>query len=118
MLNGFKSPGKIALIGSNSEIGLSILKQLPKDPAAQTILVGRTGEYAVDVIVKEQRHAIVEKLFADGDLDVVIVAVGVLGNNPKLDEGENLLAFGCKVVTFYLTKHFCVISFLRVGAIH
>jgi len=91
MLNGFKSPGKIALIGSNSEIGLSILKQLPKDPAAQTILVGRTGEYAVDVTVKEQRHAIVEKLFADGDLDIVIVAVGVLGNNPKLDEGENLL---------------------------
>ena len=91
MLNGFKNPGRIALIGGESDIGLSIINQLPPDKSRDVILVGRVGEWALDVTDKAAREAMVGKLFAGKDLDLVIIAVGVLGNDPTLSAADNLV---------------------------
>ena len=92
MLNGFKSPGRIVLIGANSEIGLAILAQLPQDMGREVILVGRTGDYALEVTDRAARVRVVSELFDGGDVDLAVVAVGLLGNNSELSVSENLLA--------------------------
>lgn len=92
MLNGFKSPGRIALIGAHSEIGLAIVAQLPANQAREVILVGRTGDYALDVTDKAARIKVVAELFDRGDVDVAIIAVGLLGNDPEKSDCDNLLA--------------------------
>ena len=91
MLNGFKNPGRIALIGAKSEIGLAIVSQLPEDKSREVILVGRSGDYALDVTDRAARERVVEAIFDKGDLDLAIIAVGVLGNNPDKSDTENLV---------------------------
>ena len=92
MLNGFKNPGRIALIGAKSEIGLAIVSQLPEDKSREVILVGRNGEYALDVTDRAARERVVEAIFDKGDLDLAIIAVGLLGNDPTKSPADNLLA--------------------------
>lgn len=92
MLNGFKSPGRIALIGAESDIGRSIIAQLPKTNSPEVILIGRSGEYALDVTDKAAREKIVGKVFAAGDLDLAIIAVGLLGVDRAMSEADNLVA--------------------------
>ena len=92
MLNGFKNPGRIALIGASSEIGISIVTQLPENKSREVIMVNRSGEYALDVTDKAGRERVVSKLFDEGDLDLVIIAVGLLGNNQELTTADNLIA--------------------------
>ena len=92
MLNGFKNPGRIVLIGGSSEIGMAIVTQLPENKSREVILVDRSGEYALDVTDKAGRERAVSKLFDEGDLDLVIIAVGLLGNNQELTIADNLVA--------------------------
>jgi decaprenylphospho-beta-D-erythro-pentofuranosid-2-ulose 2-reductase len=92
MLNGFKNPGRVALVGSNSEIGLAIISQLPENKTREVLLVGRSGEFALDVTDKAGRERVVADLFSQGDLDIAVIAVGLLGNNPDLNAANNLLA--------------------------
>ncbi len=104
MLNGFKSPGRIALIGGESEIGLAIVSHLPEDKSREVILVSRSGEYAMDITVKADRERTVHNLFAKGDVDLAIVAVGLLGNDPDKSSADNLLA--AMDVNYLSTVHF------------
>jgi decaprenylphospho-beta-D-erythro-pentofuranosid-2-ulose 2-reductase len=104
MLNGFKNPGRIALIGGESEIGLSIVAHLPKDESREVILVGRTGEFAMDITEKSSRERVVRDLFARGDLDLAIIAVGLLGNDSSKSPADNLLA--AMDVNYLSTVHF------------
>jgi len=92
MLNGFKSPGRVALIGSRSDIGVSIIKQLPEDSSREVILIGRSGDYELNVTDKGARERVVAQLFDAGDVDLVVIAVGLLGKDPQLSTSENLLA--------------------------
>ncbi len=104
MLNGFKSPGRIALIGGESEIGLSIVAHLAEDNAREVILVGRTGEFGMDITEKGARERVVHDLFGNGDLDLAIVAVGLLGNDATKSPADNLLA--AMDVNYLSTVHF------------
>ena len=92
MLNGFKNPGRVALIGSESEIGRSILSQLPENKSREVVLVGRTGEYALDVTDRAAREKVIARIFTESDLDLAIIAVGLQGNDPTKSSTENLLA--------------------------
>ena len=92
MLNGFKNPGRIVLIGGSSEIGMAIVTQLPEHKSRQVILVDRTGEYALDVTDKAGRERVVARIFDEGDVDLVVIAVGLLGNNKELSTADNLVA--------------------------
>lgn len=109
MLNAFHSPQAVALIGATSDIGQSILKALPHDNLDTCFVVARDPKRAAKSLQeflpsrttlvkvnfqaeKTQSHrAIVDQLFAEGDLDIAIIAAGVLGNNPELDESGNAL---------------------------
>ncbi len=109
MLNAFHSPQSVALLGATSEIGQAILKALPQESlntcfavardtqragiSLKGILPNRTKiiEIAFHAEATQTHRAIVEQLFSEGDLDVAIIAAGVLGNNPGLDEFENAI---------------------------
>ena len=109
MLNAFHSPQSVALIGATSEIGQSILKALPHGNLETCFLVAREPERAAHslkallpdrtelkeiIFQADDTHShteIVDQLFANGDLDIAIIAAGVLGNDPDLDEAANAL---------------------------
>ncbi len=109
MLNAFHSPQSVALLGATSEIGQAILKALPHDSLNTCFLVAREPQRAATSLKEvlpnrttlveiafqaeaTQTHKdIVNQLFSEGDLDVAIIAAGVLGNNPDLDESTNAL---------------------------
>ena len=109
MLNGFKSPQNIALIGATSEIGQAVLRHLPLENLSTLFLLARNPSQAITSLhvflpttvtaceitfsaeELQSHRAIVDQLFVQGDLDLAIIAIGVLGNDPKLDEAENAL---------------------------
>ncbi|HEY3292456.1 MAG TPA: SDR family NAD(P)-dependent oxidoreductase [Candidatus Nanopelagicaceae bacterium] len=109
MLNAFHSPQSIALIGATSEIGQSILRAIPHANLETCFVVARDPQQATDSLrqflpsgtqlvnidfeaKQTQTHReIVERLFQDGDLDIAIIAAGVLGNDPNLDVFSNAL---------------------------
>ena len=61
------------------------------DNSAEVILIGRDGDFWLDITNKAAREGLVNQLFGKGDLDLAIIAVGVLGNNSAKSEIENLL---------------------------
>lgn len=109
MLNAFHSPQSVALIGATSEIGQSILKALPHDNLETCFVVARDPKRASDSLKEilpsrtklieinfqaeqtQSHKEIVDQLFAEGDLDIAVIAAGVLGNDPDLDEAANAL---------------------------
>jgi len=109
MLNGFRSPQTVALLGATSEIGQSILRHLPLENLNTCYLAAREPEIALDSLrnlipahaelvtidfhaEKTQTHRqIVDQLFEQKDLDVAIIAAGTLGHDPVLDDVANVL---------------------------
>ena len=92
MINAVGVPQTLLLLGGTSEIGLAIcgeylqqgpmrvvLACLPGDPGIEDARAEMTaaGATAVDVVDFEQ-------IFAGGDVDVAIVAFGLLGENEEL----------------------------------
>ena len=81
------------LLGGTSEIGLAILAALGAPAGAEVILAGRDEQrlaaagkelpyqvrtLAYDAITTERHQAFVDAIFADGPLDMVISAAGIL----------------------------------------
>jgi decaprenylphospho-beta-D-erythro-pentofuranosid-2-ulose 2-reductase len=109
MLNAFHSPQSVVLVGATSEIGQSILKALPLENLDSCFLVARHPKEAaltlkqilptrtklleVELQASDTRmhEQVVNQLFAEGDLDIAIIAIGVLGNDPELNEFANAL---------------------------
>lgn len=109
MLNAFHSPQSVALIGATSDIGQSILKALPHDNLDTCFVVARNPKRATESLKQilpartklieinfqaeqaQSHKEIVDQIFAEGDLDIAVIAVGVLGNNPEIDEAANAL---------------------------
>lgn len=109
MLNTFHSPQSVALIGATSEIGQSILQAMPHENLETCFVVARDPQRAAESIRQflpsrtelvnidfqaedtDSHGAIIDQLFADGDLDIAVIATGVLGNNPNMNEVSNAL---------------------------
>ena len=89
MLNSFKSPQRIALIGGTSEIANAILEFLPQGALAEIIRIDRQNS-GFDATVESARSQMVDSLFAR-DLDIAILAIGTLGNDASLSEELNLI---------------------------
>src|SRR4051795_9617178 len=104
MQNAFGEPQTILLLGGTSDIGLAIVRKLTsptlrhvvlavRDPAKAESIVSdlRTDEVAVTTVRFEAtdthgHQAMIEKVVADvGDLDVVVMAFGVLGEQSTFD---------------------------------
>ena len=109
MQNAFREPQTIVLFGGTSEIGRAIVSEL-LSPAAQTVVLAcrrpdeaRPDEFersGLAVVVEyfeaadtEGHDAFVRRLIdRHGDIDVAIIAFGVLGSQPEFDEAPALAA--------------------------
>ena len=100
------NPQNILLLGGTSEIGLAICERYLRNAKARVVLAclpddpGRddaatqmrnAGAAAVEVIdfaaIKTDTHpAVMDQAFAGGDVDVAIVAFGLLGDAEELWE--------------------------------
>jgi decaprenylphospho-beta-D-erythro-pentofuranosid-2-ulose 2-reductase len=93
-------PQRVLLLGGTSEIGLAVVEALALVPESEVILAGRdTGRLEAagksltcqvstvhfDATATAAHQELVDKLFADGSLDIVISAAGVLVPQADLD---------------------------------
>jgi decaprenylphospho-beta-D-erythro-pentofuranosid-2-ulose 2-reductase len=93
-------PGRVLLLGGTSEIGLAILAALDAPPETKVLLAGRDPTALTEAgtalpyhwrtcrydALESQAHAtFVDKVFADGPVDLVISAAGVLIPQLELD---------------------------------
>lgn len=107
MINALGSPQSLLLVGGTSEIGLAVAERLVRDRLRRVVLAGRdldalraAGERLravaspaeLDVAVLEfdahdrASHArLVEQAFAAGDVDVALVAFGILGDQQRAE---------------------------------
>lgn len=103
MINAVGDPQKILLLGGSSEIGLAIVREYLGHARANVVLALRPGRdqdaLATDLraagarevtfvdfdATQPQTHAeVIERAWAGGDVDVAIVAFGVLGDQERL----------------------------------
>lgn len=100
-------PGRVLLIGGTSEIGLAILDSLRLSPDAEVLLAGRDAErmtaaaaslpgriktLGYDATDPDAAQALVTAAFADGTVDLVISAAGVLTPQELMDEAPERAA--------------------------
>jgi decaprenylphospho-beta-D-erythro-pentofuranosid-2-ulose 2-reductase len=93
MLDALGQPGRVLLLGGTSEIGTEILFALGARRETEVILAGRDEQrlaaagkalpYQVrtvsyDATALDTHEALVEQVFAAGDVDIVISAAGIL----------------------------------------
>lgn len=103
MIDALGTPQRILLLGGTSDIGIAILRRLlPKDRTTDVILAGRDPEALAkagatlpsdranvrtvhfDAADPQSHGASVDEAWADGDVDVAVVAFGVLGEQTRL----------------------------------
>ena len=105
--NGLDRPHRIVLIGGTSEIGLAILAALHLPATAEIILAGRDPQrlaaagrqlpgrvrtVAFDAVQVSSHQELVAGIFAEGPVDLVISAAGVLTPQPDLERDVRLAA--------------------------
>jgi decaprenylphospho-beta-D-erythro-pentofuranosid-2-ulose 2-reductase len=104
MMNAVGDPQKILLLGGTSEIGLAIVDEYlrhaqasvvlacqPGDPEVENAVahVSAAGAHAVttldfDATATASHGGVVDAAWADGDVDLAIVAFGLLGDQEEL----------------------------------
>ncbi len=107
MINALGSPQSLLLLGGTSEIGLAVAERLVRDRTRRVVLAGRDGPALhaaaerlraaaapgeVDVTVAEfdasdraGHAAVVEGAFSGGDVDVALLAFGLLGDQERAE---------------------------------
>ncbi|GDY31219.1 decaprenylphospho-beta-D-erythro-pentofuranosid-2-ulose 2-reductase [Gandjariella thermophila] len=101
MIDAVGNPQSLFLLGGTSEIGLAIAERYAARRPLRIVLAGRpsprldeaaarlraTGSTVTTLPFdarKPETHAdVVEKAFAEGDIDITVVAFGLLGDNEK-----------------------------------
>jgi len=99
VIDAVGNPQSILLLGGTSEIGLATVEAFASDRPLRVVLAGRPSPRldeakarleargcAVETIPFDAREAdtdVVSKAFAGGDIDVALVAFGLLGDNER-----------------------------------
>jgi decaprenylphospho-beta-D-erythro-pentofuranosid-2-ulose 2-reductase len=101
VIDALGNPQSLLLLGGTSEIGLAVAAKLTASRPLRIVLAGRPGVALDDAAEKlretgstvsvlpfdarrPETHAeVVDKAFADGDIDVTVVAFGVLGDQER-----------------------------------
>ncbi len=93
-------PARVLLLGGASEIGIAILTALRLPPDAEVLLAGRDEQrmaaagkqlgcsvriLSYDATALDTHPAVVADAFADGPVDLVISAAGILAGQAELD---------------------------------
>ncbi|GAB3625133.1 decaprenylphospho-beta-D-erythro-pentofuranosid-2 -ulose 2-reductase [Mariniluteicoccus endophyticus] len=115
MINAVGAPQKILLLGGTSEIGLSIVEEylkkgparvvlaaLPNDPMRDASVAQMKAAGAADVEVIDfdavdfdSHPAMIERAWTGGDVDLAIVAFGMLGDAEELWQDQKKAVFAC-----------------------
>ncbi|WP_040161869.1 decaprenylphospho-beta-D-erythro-pentofuranosid-2-ulose 2-reductase [Nigerium massiliense] len=117
MIDAVGNPAKILLLGGTSEIGLAIVSEYLRHAPAHVVLAARPGDDQLEASAEllrgrgardvttldfdatdfETHPDVIDAAWAGGDVDVAIVAFGVLGDQEELwrDQGKAVLA--CEV---------------------
>jgi len=132
--NGVGSPPRILLLGGTSEIGLAILASLGLPADAEVILAGRDEQrlaaagkelatkglaaqvktMAYDAMDTAGHQAFADAVFADGPLDLVISAAGVLIGQDEVERDVNRAAAMVETnFTGHVTSLLAIASRLR-----
>lgn len=98
MIDALGVPGRVLLLGGTSEIGLAIVRPWA-EAGAEVILAGRPGErldgaaeslgttrsrvIGFDAADTSRHSGTLDDAWRDGDVDVVVVAFGVLGDQEQ-----------------------------------
>jgi decaprenylphospho-beta-D-erythro-pentofuranosid-2-ulose 2-reductase len=104
VIDALGRPRSVAILGGTSDIGLAIAHRLVRAGASRIVLAGRDdggmraaseslrreGAIEVSVVHFDAAHPdshadTVESLFAGGDVDVVVLAFGVLGDQSTIE---------------------------------
>lgn len=107
MINALGSPQSLLLLGGTSDIGLAVAERLVRDRTRRVVLAGRdlaalraAGERLRAVASSENLEVtvlefdahdrashvtVVEQAFAAGDVDVALVAFGILGDQQRAE---------------------------------
>jgi decaprenylphospho-beta-D-erythro-pentofuranosid-2-ulose 2-reductase len=98
MTDALGAPRAVLLLGGTSDIGLAIVRRYADAPGLRVVLAGRPSErldaaaadlrvrgvavetIAFDAIEVESHQQVIDAAFAGGDIDVAIVAFGLLGD--------------------------------------
>lgn len=121
MMNALGAPQSLALLGGTSEIGLAIAERLAQARCDRIVLAGRDPErlraaaerlagiagpavrtVAFDASAPEGHDDVVSQLFVDGDIDVIVLAFGVLGDQAAMAEDPDQ-AVGLAEVNYVAT---------------
>ncbi len=107
MINALGSPQSLLLLGGTSEIGLAVAERLVRDRTRRVVLAGRDGA-ALQAAAERRRAAaargevdgtgvgfdahdraghaaVVERAFSGGDVDVALLAFGLLGDQERAE---------------------------------
>jgi decaprenylphospho-beta-D-erythro-pentofuranosid-2-ulose 2-reductase len=117
MMNALGDPQSLLLLGGSSEIGLATARRMVRSRVRTVHLTGRPSpaldaaadelralgaEVAVhhfDAAAPETHETVLGKIFAEGDIDVVLMAFGVLGDQQR-DEQEPMAAVSVAQVNY------------------
>jgi decaprenylphospho-beta-D-erythro-pentofuranosid-2-ulose 2-reductase len=126
MLDNLGRPGRVLLLGGTSQIGLAILAALRAPADTEVLLAGRDEQrmaaagkelpfrcftIAFDAAAREAHDQVIAAAFADGPVDLVIAATGVL---TVQDDIDNDPALGARMIDVNFTSH--VTTLLAVAA--
>jgi decaprenylphospho-beta-D-erythro-pentofuranosid-2-ulose 2-reductase len=126
MWENLARPARIVLLGGTSEIGLAILAALRAPANSEVVLAGRdearlaaAGKelpfqcrvVTFDALALETHQALIDQIFADGPVDMVIAATGILTPQPQVDQDPILAA---RMIDVNFTSH--VTTLLEVAA--
>jgi len=107
MFENLGRPARILLLGGTSEIGLAILAALRAPQNSRVLLAGRdearltaagkelqfqVTPLVFDALALEEHQALIDSVFADGPVDLVIAATGILTPQADVDSDPILSA--------------------------
>jgi decaprenylphospho-beta-D-erythro-pentofuranosid-2-ulose 2-reductase len=117
MWDNLGRPARVLLLGGTSEIGLAILAALRAPSDAQVLLAGRDearlaaaakelpftcATVAFDALALDSHQALIDGVFADGPVDLVIAASGILTPQEQVDADPML---GARMIEVNYTSH-------------
>lgn len=116
MINAVGKPQSILLLGGASDMGLAVVEEFLSRGSARVILAAREGEsldsaharlneagasevvdFPFDATDFDSHPDLFEKIWADGDIDLAIVAFGILGDNEEQWQNQKSAVLAAQV---------------------
>ena len=116
MINAVGKPQSILLLGGASDMGLAVVEEFLKRGPARVVLAARAGDDLSDPVARceaagassvetvdfdatafDTHEAVIDEIWSKGDIDLAIVAFGVLGDNEVQWHGQKQTVLAAQV---------------------